>query len=319
MKADISARQLCAVCFAALFAPGFMLCTRMSWHWVLLAAAVAGLYYYIVSRLLCRGATLPRTGIWRGVLLLAALALACLAGYGAKRSAGAFPETDGNVLAGLLVLALAVFAARLGVQAVARCGSLLFFFVALIAGIILVFSAPRVRPEWIAPWGGPGQGVLCLLLFLLPGAAVYLQPRVAVSNTRPGWWLLAFGLSAAGAALVTSGCLSPAAAVQPDSFYVLSGGASLLGVAERFEALLSAAYLAGYFCAAALLLCAARSLAQNALGEKKFPVLWAAAAVAAAATAVIPASWLVPMLVVGGVFCGLFPLVLLWVGAAKKV
>lgn len=305
--------------FTALFAPGFMLCARMSWHWVLAAAAAAGLYYYIVYRLLRRGACLPQTGGWRWVLGLAALALTCLAGYGAKLSARAFPQTGNSLTAALLVLALAVFAARQGVQTVARCGSLLFFFVALIGGIILIFSAPRVRMQWLAPWGGIQQGVQVFLLFLLPGAAVYLLPVASPRNTGPGWWLLAFGLSAAGAALVTSGGLSPAAAAQPDSFYVLSGGASLFGVAERFEALLSAAYLAGCFCASALLLCAAQRLGQKALGESRFPVLWVSAAAAAVSAAAVPASWLVPVLVVGGVFCGLLPLVLLWVGGAKKV
>ena len=59
MEADLTRRQQLAWCFGALGVPAMLLCAAAAWQWVLLAGALAALYYIIVWRLWVRAGQKP--------------------------------------------------------------------------------------------------------------------------------------------------------------------------------------------------------------------------------------------------------------------
>lgn len=253
-------RRAFAWTLAAATVPAFQLCVGAGW----LCAVVGGLTATLV--LLGAATALADrplrdvigTGHIRraaaGILAAAVLGLALWSG---RQSSRAFPETDGSALAAVLMLSLAWWSVRSGAEAPARCAAVLFRLLAPLYAVILVFSLPQLHPGWLRPSAAPHGVLRCCGCLLLPGAALLSDAgeRRAVSAAGAASAWLA-GLAAA----VVSGIASPAAASEPMAFLTVSRSVSILGVMQRFEALISAAMLMSGFCLCALLLSAGRNL-----------------------------------------------------------
>ena len=228
------------------------------------------------------GAALTLTLLWRGLggrslrdraccgmagrsgLAVLTAALLLLSVWGARESALAFPETAGRPTAACLVLALAWAAVRRGAEVPGRCAAVLIRLLALLYGVVLLFSLPQLRWEWLGPVFD-GRGALrCFCVLLLPGAGLCLERETGAGFPARIW--IAAALAGLGA-LVTAGILSPGLAAEPGDFQTLARSVSILGVMQRFEALISGAQLISGFCLCALLLTAGRSLLEALIGK----------------------------------------------------
>ena len=82
--------------------------------------------------------------------------------------------------------------------------------------------------------------------------------------------------------LLTAGVLSPAVATNiQGAFFEMIRGISILGVAERFEAVVAAAMTLGWFCLLSLLLTAAGHLGETLHQGWGRPTVWLTALLAA--------------------------------------
>lgn len=293
---------------------------RLHWRFVLLAVLPAILYYYIMYRTK-RDTPLPQLALsalgkaGRALLWAASLFLLCLAGCLANRSSLSFPQTANAPLAGLALLALSAWAAKKGIRALVRCGAVLCVLLTVLYGLVLLGSAPKVRLRWLAPAGGIEQTALFSGILMLPTVCLYFRPEE--DNARPALWLTAGASLALAASVITAGCMSPQIAAEELSFYRLAQSVSLFGAVERFEALISAAFLFGSFCLIGLLLCAVREALFVLLPEQhasRVPLLVLAAPAALCSAGTPLWVWAVG----AAIFCGIFPLITQVIVGLKK-
>lgn len=328
MEADLTRRQQLAWCFGALGVPAMLLCASAAWQWVLLAGALAALYYIIVWRLWVRAGQKPLPvlardafgGVGRGILIAAALWTLTALGDTARRSAAAFPESREGLLCGVVLLILCAASGTRGVRASARAAAVLAPVLAVIHAVLLLTALGQVKLTWCAPWGEASQLFTLFPALLLPSAALCL-PRTPDGGRLPWAMLAVLALAPAAFAVVTSGCLSPQVA-QADAlpFYTLAKSLSLLSVMERLEPLASAVLYLSFFALAALLTQSCAALFCGGLRRSDAP-RWLAPGICALALAF---GWLacpLPGWLSGGgaaVFWGALPLLTLLVVAVKK-
>ncbi len=314
-------RQLCALGFCAFTVTSVLLLPRAGWLWTGIAGSSCALLIGLIA-LFCRrrGQTLGEAAVAGrgGRFLLGAIFLwnLLMLGAGARQLCAAYP--GGSSLVGLIVLLLAAWGANKGGGTVARVGAVSFFFLIIIYSIVLAFAAPGIHPEWLKPQTAPLwtqlPSVLCpVLLFFLAG-------RGGQGKCRLWAWLLLSVAFAVATAAVTAGRLSPEVVRQdPFPFYTMTQGISLLNTMERFEALVSAALTAGGFCLLSILCLANHAGAsvlcpriQNKTAVINFFCGWGG-------------FWLsgrIPGEILAGgtaIFWGLFPILILSLGKAKKV
>ena len=252
----ISARQLGALALTAAQVPIFWLCCRVWWLWTLLGAGAAALTLSGLSLLQNRRgrgrAARPRRLGFLAPIPAGSALLAAWAG------SFAFPETAGNWIAALLILALAAWAAWLGPAAAARCAGILLWVSCALYGSVLLFSLPQIRISWLLPpSGSPKDALRVWAALLVPGAALCLAGSLGEDQKLPHWPWWSAALLAVTASVVTGGILSPALAGERDAFRTLARGVSVLGVMRRFEALVNGAMLMSAFSLCTMLLTAA--------------------------------------------------------------
>lgn len=321
MRDGIRFSQLEAAVFVAMTVPLTLVGARLHWRWVLVAVLCAAAYYYIMYRTsdekTLAEQTLSAYGKGGRVLLgLVCVWFIWLCGWLSDRSALVFVQTQTTPYTGLLLLALAAWTAKHGIRAVVRCGAVLLPLVLLLEGVVLVGSAPGVKTEWLAPFGDLRQGLLFLPLLTVPTVARYYK-TTRNKTDRPALWLLTGGILALAASVITAGCLSPHIAAEQMSFYTLAQSVSLFGTVERFEALISAACLVGYFLLCALLLCTVRELLSMLLPKLPEQKIWLypPAALAAIISGALPL-WIFAL--GAAIFCGIFPVLTQGIVALKK-
>lgn len=250
----ISARQLGALALSSAGVPVFRFCCRIPWTWTLLGALAAALTLTGLTLLLNRSGGPRRTRL-PGVLTPLPLGGAAAAAWAGSF---AFPETAGNWLAALLILGLALWAARLGPAASGRCAGILLWTTGVLYGIVLLFSLPQVRLQWLLlPRGSLADAGRVWAGLMLPGAALCLTGALGEDQRLPCWPWWTAALTAVAASAATGGILSPALAGEREAFRTLARGVSVLGVMRRFEALVNGAMLMSAFCLCAMLLTAA--------------------------------------------------------------
>lgn len=245
----IPARQLGSWCFAAVVPVLVRMVCGHPWPMVASLAVVCGLAVWAVWR----WAGKDGDTAWLLKIMFAAVA----AGTLAAASGGSWPGED-HFAVPLILLGLAAWSASKGPSAAARVGCVLFWFVLIMYLVVLGAGAKEIRLAWLMPTEGelPWSGVL---IALLPGAAVSMlgEDERSVRILLPG----AFGTVAA---LVTAGVLSPwVASTVTDPFYEMSRSLELLGIARRFEAVVSAGMTVGWFCCLTLLLSVAGNVAEG--------------------------------------------------------
>lgn len=317
MRDEVSFRQLSATALAGMAAPLILLGARLHWRWVLVALLASAIYYYIMYKIRTRQPLTKRlvssqTG--SVLLCLTAVWLLWLAGFMADKSVLSFPQTANQPLTGLLLLGLAAWAAQGGIRTVVRCGAVLLPVLAVLFGIVLMFSVPGVSLAQLKPYGDWTQAATLFAVLTLPTLCLYIPPENGLGKPAP--WILAGGLLTLAASVITAGCLSAPVAAKPMSFYTLAQSVSLFGTMERFEALSSAACLAGYFCLLAFLLCIANKLLSALFPKIPAWLLWLLAAVSALVSNEVSVAFAA---VTASIFCAVFPLLTQAIGGRKKV
>lgn len=231
------------------------------------SAGMQGWLPALVAAIICLGLcwivhVLPTEHLWKKrwycilQIVWLVITLAALADW----SADAWPTGGDFPVVPLTLITLAVFAALNGPVGGSRVSGVLLWFLVLLYGIVLAAGSKNIKPGWLLPkWENPGVSMLFVLL--LPAAGVFL-PRE--KGRTPLWVFLAILLFFTALALWTVGTISPKVAGEVGwPFYESAKSLSLLGVAERFESLVSVAMTLGYFSLYSLLLCGVGNLAEN--------------------------------------------------------
>lgn len=251
----ISQARLWAWIFAAMTAPAAYFAGRGGYPLLSLTAAIC--------LFVCWGVTALDVRPGKGTAWLQFLWLALAAGEMAKWLANCWPTAHGGPLIPLTVLVLAAVAGSRGADRAARAGSILFWFLLGLYALVLFGGARDGKGENLVPdWTLPPLGVVAI--YLLPAVAGFLPRQKAAAAP-----LALAGIGGLGilASVITLAVLSPQVAAQEAvPFYTFSKGLSLFGVAERFEALVSAGLTMGFFCLLSFLCAAAGQLAETLRG-----------------------------------------------------
>lgn len=257
---------------AAMFAPAAQSLGSSPWPWTL-ALSLGAMAVFLCVEMATGGC-----GQWGRVMAAVQFAFLAVCAGAVLRSVGVCwaKAADSWVIPGV-VLVLAACSAERGVSAGTRSGATLFWFIAIAFIVLAVFSVPDVEPKYLYPgkWESRGTDVGVLLI---PGLTLLL-PRQKGKNPWP--WALTIIVGAGLISVLTAGALSgDVAAGTKGAFFEMIRGVEILGVAERFEALVAAAMTLGWFCLLSLLLCAAGTMGkQVSKGTERLPV-WLAAGVA---------------------------------------
>ena len=317
-------QQLCWA-FCAASVPAVMICAGLGWTRVLAGSAAAACVY---AALLLPGKQAGRYAenlirlfgpVGKTLLWLTALWTVLAAGRALSVAQRAFPEDQTHLLCAISLTALSAFAAWKGRRTGARCMGLFAMGLGALYFLLTLAALGSVRQSWCAPWGGRGDTLTAFCAMLTPSAALLLPPEKE-DGRFPLGALALLTFCPAGAALLTSGCLSPQVAQSEQiAFYTLAKSLSILSVVQRAEPIVSAALYLGLFSLVTFLTQAGASAAAQAVGEKeKRGFCLAANALAFALSFAVgrlpEAFW------AGGtsIFWGLLPLVTQFVGGAKK-
>ncbi len=306
-RENVAVRPLLAWILCGMTAPAVQLLSGYDWVSVLLVAAACGI-------VLCVALSAPTQWpkwLWALQGLWLIVALSSCAGYTAE----SWPMGQTGHVVPVVMLALAAWSARRGPAIAARMAGVLL--VLLAAGYSLVLGAGLYQAEW--DWVGGRQRVPvleALFLFLLPGAAVCIPKEKPGKRTLA---ILLFSLFVVTATVVTCGNVNPAAQVDTYGFYEMCRSLSLLGIAERFEALVCALVTVGWFLMLNMLLSSLGCAVQSVFPGKGQAAVWAGAAASAMLyLAKMPINvWL---LATGGGICwGLLPVISQGLGALKNM
>ena len=261
MNERISGRQLRALVLTAGAAPVFSLTCSLGWAWAAAAGAAAwGILWLLFA---FWPVDPPRPVRAAGAVLWFALAV-----WAGRMSAESFPDTARSAAAAALITGLAALAAGRGPAVLGRCAGILIWITAALFGVVLICGLTQMRTEWLRP-SDCRPALRPAAVLLLPAAALPLRGRTEGGAGR-GFGAV-FGISTAAAAAagaVIVGVLSPALAREPMAFLTLARSVSILGVIQRFEALISGALLMSGFCLCALLLSALREELLHLFGER---------------------------------------------------
>lgn len=176
-------------------------------------------------------------------------------------TAQCWPTGNGFPLVPITLLVLATFAAWDGAERASRTGSVLFWFLVLLYGIILASGVQNLELAYLKP-DIKLPSPLLIVVFLIPAAASFLPSEKRGSSIALGAVLL---LSVA-VSMLTAGTLSLQVAQSSRlPFYEFSKSLSLFGIAERFEAFVSVALTIGFFSLLAFLISAAGHLTERVL------------------------------------------------------
>lgn len=204
--------------------------------------------------------------------------LALAASLAAGRCGESWDGGAGSWVISLSLLLLSAWAASHGGDVVARCGAIVFLLSVFLYGVLFVSGVPDVEMEYLLPpvrWdGGLSFGVL-----LIPGILCFFPKK---EGKRPWTWAAGLTVFAGALAALTVGCLSFAVASEKEgAFFQMVQGVSILGIAERFEALVSAVMTMGWFCLMSLFFTAGGHLTELLWPERGKWGVWVAAAIAA--------------------------------------
>lgn len=251
-REKIPAKQASAWLFAAVTPPLIQLTAGMPWLYIAVTVVICipGVY---ASR---RWGKAPNS---RLVSILHWLFLAVLAGALAAETAASWPVGDNAPAVPLILLALAAWSALKGPTAAARVGCVLFWVILIVYLIVFGAGVAEIDPHWLCSPKGKMNWFGGILL-LTPAAAGILVKKEKHFQPR----LILPSVFALTAAVICTGVLSPKlAGVLDNPFYEMTRSLNLLGVARRFEAIISAAMTAGWFSLLSLYLSMCGTLADR--------------------------------------------------------
>lgn len=271
----IEGHSLWAWTAAAISAPVAQFLGSTPWHWTLLLGAAAGGLWLCVE-----AATVYGRRDWKWLAVLQILFLVFTVSSAARWSGACWVTAESAWAIPVVLLVLAACAAEGGCRAGARCGAVLFWCLTLLFAVLVVFAIPDVKLSGLRP-ENRGDGEVAAAVLLLPAVAALLPRK---RGSKPWPWALGIVLGAVGLSALTAGVLSPAvAAGTQGAFFEMIRGISILGVAERFEAVVAAAMTLGWFCLLSLLLTGAGHLGETLHEGWGRPTVWLSALCAALA------------------------------------
>lgn len=297
-------RQLGALVFCGLSVPGIMLFPSL--HPAVVVAATAVAIWLWQSPGQKNRSALAAWG-------MAVVSVLCL-GLVVNWAQAAYPSATNQWAMGLILLAVATYAARKGVRPLLRTAAICFFFLVVIYAVVIVFGLGDISSVKQTGWNGLKEENVNLVWLLLPLAVHWMD---AGKPTRPWRW--------AWAAICIMPCLvcwlslsGNVAQAETFSFYTLTKSISLLGVMERFEVILSAALTAGIFCLMGIFGHICGSVLEEQFpkaGEKVYYVVFAVSALAA----LVSTAWLRLLIaVLAPIFWGIVPVATQLIGLRKK-
>lgn len=263
----LDARSLLAWTAAGLAAPIAGFFGSLPWYLPLLSSVAAGTIWCLAWS---RGqASLSKLmAIGQYCFLIVAAASAAHASQDAWR--------NGNLAIPIGLLLLSAWAGSHGADG-CRYGPVVFLLSCALYGVVLLFALPDAETPYMLPsfsWGhGEAFGIL-----LLPGILAFLPVG---QEKCPIPWALGIGLFGGIVAFVTGACLSPQVAGNTGSaFFHMAQSVRILGVAERFEAVISAVMTMGWFCLLSLLFALAGKMTETVFPGKGRLGVWLSAALA---------------------------------------
>jgi len=305
MTKQITSRQLALSVFTGLSAPLAVTAGAMAWPAVLLGLSVGGALLWLLPSEESPS-TLRRSAylLWTLLMMAKTAALSRLC----------FQES--TVFVPVVLLALAAASSRRNVSA--ALGTILWpVIAALLGGPLLCAVQDFHWSRFTLAQGDSGGWTTALALALAP-TVLRVLTSLPQRGLRHGWCAAAaMGLTAS---VICSGVLGSLRPQMAQQLYQMLRGVSILGVAERLEALLSAVLCIGFFIALSLLCAVCTEMVRPYLSERVGR--WGSTGVAAAVLALyrpvaaLPAAvW--PVLAVG--FGVLLPLTeKLWKKRSKK-
>lgn len=246
---ELEGHSLWAWTAAGFFGPAAWFLGSVPWTWTLGLGAGMMVLWYLSTR---HTGNLPK---WAALLELAFLVP--VIGMAASKAAACWPSARDTAAFPLVLLVLAGCAAASGPRAGARCGAVLFWFAAAMALVLTGFGLPEVRWEYLAPGTGTisGEGAFALTL---PACAMLLPRK---KGKGPWQWAVLLLAGAVSVSVLSAGVLSASVAAGTEgAYFQMARGISILGVAERFEAVVAAALTLGWFCLLSLLLSGAEHM-----------------------------------------------------------
>jgi hypothetical protein len=220
-----------------------------SWLWTLAVG--------ISCSFLCLAVLSEEPVVYGKVLgVLQTVLLAVVAGIFATESSLCW-ESDAPMIPMTLIV-LSALSAIGGAERSGRVNCVLIWFLAILYIISLAAGLKDLKIEWIRPSEYKNESLLTV--FLIPAVSA-LIPH---DKGRGKWFVFLLPLFAAVIALWCAATLSPESASRVRlPFYEYSKSLSFLGIAERFEALVSVAITIGLFSLLNLLFSAAESMYKN--------------------------------------------------------
>lgn len=267
---NIKNRQLGAWLFAAVTAPLAQFAGRMPWQTVAWMAGVCLVSCHFVGRIGVVGHK------WLSVVQLCWLVWAtsemCRWISGSWFSGDVYPAIP------LILLGVGVASARKGAEQAARTGSVVFWLLALIYGVVVVAGTGGVELRELSVIG-PGVDMRLIVVLLVPALSVYLPG--GEKKVPAGAMIGIYGFAVVISILIT-GTLSLEVATNGEApLREWIEGVQIAGTLQRFEAIASVALTMGWFAMLSYLLCVAGQLAeQTREGNYVKAVFWAAAAAA---------------------------------------
>lgn len=270
---EIKGHSLWTWVAAGVSAPLAQFAGSVPWHWTLGLAAVSGLIWVGVAWVTERGRK-----DWKPLLVLQLLFLMVAVAGAARWSRACWITAREGWAIPIVLLVLAACAAEGGCRAGARCGAVLFWFLVGLFLLLFAFAVPDVQGKWLWP-ENKGDGSMVAAILLVPAAGALL-PRT--QGKIPWIWAVGLGVTAVAISAVTAGVLTQGVAADTQgAFFEMVRGISILGVAERFEAVVSAAMTLGWFCLLSLLLTVAGHAAEKLHAGWGRGGVWSTAAISA--------------------------------------
>ena len=240
------------------------------------------------------------------ILLLGGLASQCATCW---EDVNAFPAIP------VILLAVAAWASCKGVWRAGRTGAVLIWFVLPILGVVFLAGTADVQWSWVRTEMTSPDGMLVSLL-LVPCLGLFL-PRKGEAKEKS--FCIVPVVVAIIASVVADGVLGPEVASNvPNTFYEFSKSVTLLGVAERFEALVACALTGGWFALFVMILSAIYHVTEKIFAPGAKWSVWAGAVIAAGLMCILPkgAHW---MGLGSLIFWGFLPVITQLLGNRKHI
>ncbi len=230
-------------------------------------------------------------------------------------AAEGWPMAQNATVISLILLGLAGGSAQKGAAAAARTAGLLLLIIGIGYVAILLVGLQEVNVNWVQEHDKV-SAELAVYVFLIPGVIASIPRKPLRGKTAA---ILVVPLFCVLVTVVTCGNVAPRQQTHSSDFYQMSQSLRLMGLAQRFEALVCGMISIGWFALASLLANGIGANLQKLMPGKAAAGTWGA--VCAAAGLVL---WKMPMdgriLVIGAViFWGALPLFTQGIGLLKNI